>query len=104
MHKELRSIKTVVGAFFELMEREVSKKWPIYTTWDENAVAAFVKPAIVQEEKFVYATVELKGDYTRGQMVIDWAGRLKRSPNVTIVTKLDSKILYDMIRFAMHYK
>ena len=33
--------------------------------------------------------MELQGQLTRGQMVVDWRGKFGKEPNVDIVTKID---------------
>ncbi|KAK3087236.1 hypothetical protein FSP39_003441 [Pinctada imbricata] len=104
-HKELRSINTKVGAFFAEMEKEVAKKWNAYFTWDEYAVASFLNPnGIIKDSHTRYATVELKGEYTRGMVAVDWRGTLKREANVSIITDVDSGVLFQMIKEAMHLK
>jgi inosine-uridine nucleoside N-ribohydrolase len=54
-------------------------------------MAIVVDPAIVVEAKEQYATVELHGHVTRGQMVVDWNHKLKKTPNVRILTRIDQK-------------
>ena len=105
MHKSLRQIDTRIGRFFKEMEEEVMKRWTLYIPCDEYAVGALLNPkGIVLESKDVYATVELKGEYTRGQVVVDWSGALKRNCNVTLVTKVSSTELCQMIKNAMEWK
>ncbi|XP_060573667.1 nucleoside hydrolase-like isoform X3 [Ruditapes philippinarum] len=76
-------------------QREVNKN-PIYRSCDLNAIATVINPKIIQETKDVFATVELHGKYTRGMMVVDWRGSLKKSPNVTLVEKIDTSLARPM--------
>lgn len=60
-----------------------------YSPCDPLAVAVAIQPDIVLKEENVYATVELQGKNTRGQMVIDWRCILKRKKNVLIPVEID---------------
>ena len=42
-----------------------------------------------QSAEPVYATVELSGQLTRGQMVVDWDGLLQQPCNALVVKELD---------------
>ncbi|KAI8782437.1 inosine-uridine preferring nucleoside hydrolase isoform X2 [Biomphalaria glabrata] len=53
------------------------------------AVSMMIDSTIVLEKDQVFATVELKGDYTRGQMVVDKRGFLNKPANVFIVKNMD---------------
>lgn len=44
----------------------------------------------------MYATVEVKGQYTWGQMVVDWNSVLKKQANVKIVTDINQST-YELI-------
>lgn len=70
-----------------------------YTTFipaDEALMACVLRSDAIKESVQVYATVETKGQYTWGQMVVDWRGKLQKSPNVSIVTELD-QTLYERL-------
>ncbi|XP_028396688.1 probable uridine nucleosidase 2 [Dendronephthya gigantea] len=56
---------------------------------DQFAASIIACPEIILEQENVYATVEVQGCYTRGQMVIDWRNKLKKRKNVFIVTEID---------------
>lgn len=60
-----------------------------YTCCDPLAVAVAVQPGIVTKETSVYATIELHGHLTRGQMVVDWRGHLGQKPNIRIVQEIN---------------
>lgn len=60
-----------------------------YTCCDPLAVAVAVQPDIVTKETSVFATVELHGHLTRGQMVVDWRGHLGQKHNVMIVQEIN---------------
>ena len=83
--------------------KEIQKKQnsPGLRSCDLVAMATVVAPECVLEEQSVYVTVELQGQLTRGQMVVDWRGWLGRKPNVSLVTKLDMGRLHALL-MAMH--
>ena len=53
--------------------------------------------AVEVEAKF--CSVELHGQATRGQMVVDWDSRVGNPPNVNVVKKVDAD---DVMRFFGH--
>ncbi|GFN84830.1 pyrimidine-specific ribonucleoside hydrolase riha [Plakobranchus ocellatus] len=53
------------------------------------AVAMVIDPSIILEKEKLYTTVELKGDYSRGLMVVDRRGHLNKPANVFVVKNLD---------------
>ena len=55
-----------------------------------SAMVTIVDPKTVLESIEVYATVEVKGQLTRGMMVVDWRGMLGKDKNVTIVRRIDT--------------
>jgi inosine-uridine nucleoside N-ribohydrolase len=64
----------------------------LYGAWhrcDPMAAALAIKPDIVTASERRYATVELRGQETRGALVVDHLDKLGRSHNVTIVQRLD---------------
>ncbi|KAJ7378707.1 ras small GTPase RAC1 [Desmophyllum pertusum] len=48
-------------------------------------MAVAIQPEIVTKETSVYATLELHGHLTRGQMVVDWRGHLGQKPNIKCI-------------------
>ena len=77
-----------VTAYTNKRKKQVLKLREFYSC-DPLAVAMAIEPEVVLESQHVYATVELRGDVTRGQLVVDWRGHLSTTPNVELVTKLD---------------
>ena len=69
-----------------------------YVPCDSYAAASAIVPNIVLKKENVFASVEVQGQHTRGQMVIDWANILKKRKNVFIVTEIDKekyKLVYE---------
>lgn len=62
-----------------------------YRSCDAIAMAIALEPSITLETLSIHASVELKGDLTRGMLVSDWRKKLNKSPNVTFVTKIDTE-------------
>lgn len=70
-----------------------------YVPCDAFAAAVAVLSEIVLKKENVFASVEVQGQYTRGQMVIDWRNILSKRKNVFIVTDIDGekfKLIYKM--------
>jgi len=68
-----------------------------YIFWDQLAIAVLLEPSTVKEAAEVYANVELHGNLTRGQMVIDWQNYLKKPANIRLVTRLNHQDCKDMM-------
>ena len=60
-----------------------------YHSCDPAAMAVAIDNTVALETNRKYCTVELSGTLTRGQMVVDWNGRLNKEPNVYIVTRVN---------------
>ncbi|XP_035691757.1 uncharacterized protein C1683.06c-like isoform X1 [Branchiostoma floridae] len=67
-----------------------------YHSCDPFALMVAARPDIVLESEDVYATVELRGEVTRGQMVCDYRGIWKKEPNIRIVKKVDMQAAKQM--------
>lgn len=68
-------------------------KLPNFYVCDPVAMAIAVDNSVLMETDRKYCAVELRGELTRGQMVVDWNGILKKEPNVDIITKVDLSII-----------
>ncbi|XP_031569974.1 inosine-uridine preferring nucleoside hydrolase-like [Actinia tenebrosa] len=94
-YDELTSLGTDKSNFFKKITKTSSEFYRqkkegygmFYTCCDLFAMAVAVSPDIVEEQTHVHATVELSGKHTRGQMVVDWRGSLKKQPNLMLVRR-----------------
>ena len=68
-----------------------------FSPYDAAAAAVLLSSDFVTEKQNVYAQVELTGQLTRGEMVIDWKKKLGKEPNITIALKYDVSILQDIL-------
>lgn len=67
----------------------MKNQWGNFVPADEVLIACLLHDDIIKSRCEVYATVEIKGQYTWGQMVVDWNKTLGKENNVTIVTDID---------------
>ncbi|GAB1607795.1 inosine-uridine preferring nucleoside hydrolase-like isoform X2 [Argonauta hians] len=74
-----------------------SNKNQHYIMCDELAMVAAMRNDSILESHDVYAQVEVAGKLTRGQVVLDWRNITGKTPNVKIVTKMDTKIIEDLL-------
>ena len=74
-----------------------------YTGFDQMAMACCLNDSIIAEQETVFATVSTDGIYTRGQMVVDWLGHLKKKVNVRLATKMNQDIFVEMMRNNFKY-
>ncbi|KAL5015916.1 hypothetical protein ScPMuIL_005505, partial [Solemya velum] len=84
--------QTIVTAQRQVVDR------PFFRSCDLFTMATIVDPDVITETKDVHAVVELHGQITRGQMVVDWRGLLAQEPNVRLITKIDkdrARVLFE---------
>lgn len=87
--KKAHFVKKITRASSDFYKKKFAGMGVGYTSCDPFALGVAVQPDIVSKETSVYATVELHGHLTRGQMVVDWRGHLGKKPNVKIVQEVD---------------
>ena len=68
-----------------------------FLTADPFAIAVALHPEMILQQQLVYATVELNGHVTRGQMVVDWRGKLEKKCNVNVVQKMDLQLFQNLM-------
>ena len=92
-------LKKISSSSVEFHLENASKTgFPVdYVTCDPFAVAVAIQPDIVLKEEKVFATVELQGKNTRGQMVIDWREILGEKLNVSIPVEIDMAKFKDLL-------
>lgn len=95
------AVPTAKGRFHaSIFEAAAAKKFKAYTcfhTCDPTALMVALHPEVILDSAKVYVTVELNGAHTRGQLVVDWRGNLKKAPNVEAVKIVDSKRLQELL-------
>ncbi|XP_064650182.1 nucleoside hydrolase-like isoform X2 [Lineus longissimus] len=101
-YNELRLPRTKKAKFLYAVEKglvkfSLDKDWP-YLPSDELCMATALESNIITKRELVYCTVELSGEYSRGQMVVNWNGRLNNRPNVDLVLELDRKKYFDLMK------
>lgn len=103
----LCAIDTKAGKFFKRISSKTGLqlqhhyKRPAYLLPDPLAMAITLKPALIKEISHHFVTVELNGQHTRGQTVIDYIRAGTHVPNVHIVQTLDIQGVYQMFVEAL---
>ena len=64
---------------------------------DALAMAVALSPDLVQVSHHVHLSVELAGEFTRGQTTVDWDGRLGLPPNVEVIERVDAERYVEML-------
>ncbi|KAM8722806.1 pyrimidine-specific ribonucleoside hydrolase RihA-like isoform 2-T3 [Acanthopagrus schlegelii] len=72
-----------------------------FNACDAYALAAAVDDDLVTESEEVAVTVELEGTYTRGMMVVDHMGLLKKKHKAVIMKKVDLERFKQMLMNAL---
>jgi inosine-uridine nucleoside N-ribohydrolase len=68
---------------------------------DPLAAAILLEPEVATQVKKVYVSVELRGAYTRGAMVVDHLLKLGRQPNVTVVERVNIDLYQKLLLEAL---
>ena len=76
---------------------------PSYITCDEVLVAVALCPDVVTSSSSQYVTVELKGEFSRGQMCVDWRRHLGKSANVTLVTDINKVVYMSLLKKSLSH-
>ncbi|MCY4020455.1 MAG: nucleoside hydrolase [Chloroflexi bacterium] len=103
----LCAIDTVNGRFFDKISRETAQrlqhtyKRPAYLLPDPLAMAVTLQPDLIQQSQKCFVTVELNGQHTRGQTVIDYNYMSGQSPNVNVIQALDTDGVHAMFVKAL---
>jgi purine nucleosidase len=103
-YDELAAMPTRAGAFFKatgLLTSTPDHRTRPYLIPDPLAMAVALDPSIIRKSAMHYVTVELGGTHSRGQTILDHAKRLNRSPNVEVVTGIDTQAVFAMFLQAL---
>lgn len=97
--KKFHSSKTVCGLFLSNIEKNIVSSFyqqffnqginKRYEIVDQYAVASAIFDDVILEDAAVYASVELRSELTRGQMVVDWLNVTGNECNVRIVKRIN---------------
>ena len=102
---ELAAIDSPRAAFFRRMfEGRTAQQVEGVGCWydaDALAMAVALEPGIVRLAEQRYVTVELAGQVTRGQTVVDWFDITGRPPNVHLVIEVDGERLSELMKMAL---
>ncbi|CAK9816829.1 Pyrimidine-specific ribonucleoside hydrolase RihA [Anthophora plagiata] len=76
-------------------QKKAKKKFPTYITCDAILAGIVLKPEIAQQIESYHADIELNGNRTRGQVVLDHL--LSNEPNVFLIQDFDSEIFKELL-------
>ncbi|XP_060579042.1 nucleoside hydrolase-like isoform X1 [Ruditapes philippinarum] len=106
--KEFQSSQTPCGIFLSKIEKNVVSNFyqPFfnqgidkqYEVVDQYAVACAIFDDVILDEAAVYASVELRSDLTRGQMVVDWSNVTGNACNVRIVKVINMDLILEILK------
>ncbi|KAH3796269.1 hypothetical protein DPMN_149837 [Dreissena polymorpha] len=103
VYKTLRANDSVCSVFLRKIEKSsfnfsMKQGWERYLPADEILMAVVLNTDVIKTCVAAYASVELKGFYTVGQLVVDWTGMMKRQKNVHIVTECNQSVYEKMLQ------
>lgn len=59
---------------------------------------------MIEKSEQVYATVELAGRYTRGQLVCYWSKKTKKEPNMQMIVKYSTEKMEQLMMEVVLHK
>ncbi|CAC5416690.1 unnamed protein product [Mytilus coruscus] len=65
-------------------------KHPKYSPYDLLTMAIAIDQTVITESVDKWCTVEIGGNHTRGQLVVDWANKTGNKLNVRIIKKVNT--------------
>lgn len=80
-------------------DKFVRRNRKFFSPCDAYAIAAFLFPdKCILKRNFIHVSVELQGDNTRAQMILDH--RRKIEPNATIIEQINAQEIQNAIYWA----
>ncbi len=92
--------RRVTGQTLKFIEEHMSAR--VLFAADFLAMAAAIEPSIVLKAEHKFLEVELRGQHSRGQTVVDWTNSQKRLPNVELVLEMDKARLWELFQMALN--
>ncbi|XP_013384576.1 uncharacterized protein LOC106154681 [Lingula anatina] len=96
IERETKKAKFVESIMRSTRERNKNVIKRPFHSCDSLAMAVALRPDKIEESALHYCTVECRGELTRGQMVIDHRGLLKKDKKIKVVTKFDVRIFREL--------
>ncbi|CAH1787788.1 unnamed protein product [Owenia fusiformis] len=83
-----------IDAYTAGERRKAGERMIVY---DECAVAAAIDVSTVEDSFEAYVTIELTGQYTRGQCIVDYDKMLEKPPNCKVIVKMNQEKFEELI-------
>jgi purine nucleosidase len=68
---------------------------------DFLAMAAAIEPGIILKSECKHVEVELHGERSRGQTIVDWMGANRQPANTEVVLEMDQARLWELFQMAL---
>lgn len=102
---ELTTLNTPRSEFFNRITQYRSMESPegerMLFAADPLAMAVALEPDIVRRAEPRFVEVELAGQLTRGQTVVDWFEVLNRAPNINVVLEVDRGRFWELMKLSL---
>jgi purine nucleosidase len=101
-YDQLITIKSAAARFFKQTNAlmvEFLKSIPLargFLLPDPLAMAAALNPGVIVQSEKYYVAVELHGQLSRGQTVVDFLSLLGKAPNVQVISRVDMDRVFEM--------
>ena len=74
---------------------------PVLFEPDPLALAVAIEPEIIQRAETQYVEIELAGQLTRGQTVVDWYGLSDHPHNTNLVYEIDRDRFWEFMQLSV---
>ncbi len=84
-----------------MQAREPVSGQPVMAAPDPLALAVALEPEIIRRAETQYVEIELAGQLTRGQTVVDWYGLIDRPHNANLVYEIDRDRFWELMQLSV---
>jgi purine nucleosidase len=105
---QVEALERGASARADLFRRTVRKHFveqapgqEVLSVADPLALAVALEPEIVQRAETRYVEIELAGQLTRGQTVVDWYGLIDRPHNTNLVLEVNRDRFWELMQLSL---
>jgi inosine-uridine nucleoside N-ribohydrolase len=80
---------------------ELAPGQPVLAESDPLALAVALEPAIIKRAERRYVEIELAGQLTRGQTVVDWYDQTGRPHNAHLILEVDRERFFELMQLSL---
>ena len=106
--RQIEALKSIASPRADFFRRTIQNRsiqqasgQPVLYEPDPLAMAVALEPEIVVQQESRVVDVELGGQLTRGQTVVDWFDLTGRSPNANLVQEVNKERFWELMKLSL---